>query len=215
MSTHIFLLLDMTGSMSSKKEATIDACNEYIGGQQSNGLGDDTVFTLGVFNTNVGMERIVDGVPMDQAPRIEHEHYRPDGATPLYDAIGQAMDLLEPYEGQVLFIIQTDGEENSSQHVTRKDVLRRVAEKTAAGWQFIYLGCDIDAMGRGGDLGIAAGNTMSYDAATTGAAFRNLGDSTRTYRARGSTSSPSFFGAPRTGADDGGDDDGSDGPNSG
>ena len=147
---------------------------------------------------------------MDQAPRIEHEHYRPDGATPLYDAIGQAMDLLEPYEGQVLFIIQTDGEENSSQHVTRKDVLRRVAEKTAAGWQFIYLGCDIDAMGRGGDLGIAAGNTMSYDAATTGAAFRNLGDSTRTYRARGSTSSPSFFGAPRTGADDG-----SDGPNSG
>ena len=40
MSTHIFLLLDMTGSMSSKKEATIDACNEYIGGQQSNGLGD-------------------------------------------------------------------------------------------------------------------------------------------------------------------------------
>ena len=149
MSTHIFLLLDMTGSMSSKKEATIDACNEYIGGQQSNGLGDDTVFTLGVFNTNVGMERIVDGVPMDQAPRIDHEHYRPDGATPLYDAIGQAMDLLEPYEGQVLFIIQTDGEENSSQHLTRKDVLRRVAEKTAAGWQFLYLGCDIDAMGRG------------------------------------------------------------------
>jgi len=135
--------------------------------------------------------------------------------TTLYDAIGQAMDLLEPYEGQVLFIIQTDGEENSSQHVTRKDVLRRVAEKTAAGWQFIYLGCDIDAMGRGGDLGIAAGNTMSYDGATTGAAFRNLGDSTRTYRARGSTSSPSFFGAPRTGADDGGGDDGSDAPNSG
>ena len=89
MSTHIFLLLDMTGSMSWNKEATIDACNEYIGGQQSNGLGDDTVFTLGVFNTNVGMERIVDGVPMDQAPRIDHEHYRPDGATPLYDAIGR------------------------------------------------------------------------------------------------------------------------------
>ena len=202
MSTHIFLLLDMTASMSWKKEATIDACNEYIGGQQSTGLGDDTVFTLGVFNSNVGMERIVDGVPIERAPRIDHEHYRPDGATPLYDAIGQAMDLLEPCEGQVLFIIQTDGEENSSQHVTRKDVLRRVAEKTAAGWQFIYLGCDIDAMGLGEDLGIAAGNTMSYDREDTGAAFRNLGDSTRDYRARGATSSPSFFGIPRTGADD-------------
>ena len=109
MSTHRFLVLDMTGSRSSKKEATIDACNEYRGGQQSNGLGDDTVFTLGVFNSNIGMERIVDGVPIDQAPRIEHEHYRPDGATPLYDAVGQAMDLLEAYEGQV---------ENKVRHLT-------------------------------------------------------------------------------------------------
>ena len=215
MSTHIFLLLDMTGSMSWNKEATIDACNEYIGGQQSNGLRDDTVFTLGVFNSNIGMERIVDGVPMDHAPRIEHEHYRPDGGTPLYDAIGQAMDLLDAYEGQVLFIIQTDGEENSSQHLTRKDVLRRVAEKTAAGWQFLYLGCDIDAMGRGEDLGIAAGNTMSYDRSDTGAAFRDLGDSTLAYRARGSTSSRSFFGGPPAGTDDRGGEDDSDGPNSG
>ena len=144
MSTHVFFLLDMTGSMSRNKEATIDACNEFIGAQQSNPGADDSVFTLGVFNSNIGLERIVREVSLDRAPRIDHEHYRPDGATPLYDAIGETMTLLESHTGPVLFIIQTDGEENSSRRVTREEVLAQVAEKTAAGWQFVYLGCDIE-----------------------------------------------------------------------
>ena len=47
MSTHVFFLLDMTSSMLWNKEATIDACNEFIGAQQSNPGADDSVFTLG------------------------------------------------------------------------------------------------------------------------------------------------------------------------
>ena len=202
MSTHIFLVLDMTGSMAWNKEATIGACNEFIAAQQSNAGAADLVFTLGVFNSNIGLERIVDGVPIERAPLIEHEHYRPDGATPLYDSIAEAMSLLESHQGQVLFIIQTDGEENSSQHVTKEEVVRRVAEKTAAGWQFLYLGCDIDAMGQGGELGIAAGNTMSYARSDTDGAFRAVSHSTRAYLRGGSSSSGSFFRGPRVNTDD-------------
>ena len=193
MTTHIFLLLDMTGSMFAGKEMTMDACNEFISGQKSNYGGGDSIFTLGVFNSNVGLERVARKVPLEKAPMIDLEHYRPDGGTPLYDAIGEAMDILESDEGQVLFIIQTDGQENCSQRVTRDQVIQRVAEKTAAGWQFVYLGCDIDAMTEGEVIGIPSGNTLSYARGNTKQAFNTLGRSARAYRETGSTSSKAFF----------------------
>lgn len=202
MTTQVFLLLDMSGSMQDGKEMTIDACNEFISGQKSGPGVDESLFTLAVFNSNIGLERIVKESPMDRAPFIEHEHYQPDGVTPLYDAIANGINILEPHAGPVLFIIQTDGQENSSQKVSRNGVVRRIAEKTAAGWQFVYLGCDIDAMSGGEDIGIAAGNTMSYDRLNTKAAFQSLSTSSMRYRVGQSISSPDFF---RPDADDGDD----------
>ena len=204
MTTQVFLLLDMTGSMQADKQATIDACNEFVEGLKADPHTRDFLFSLAVFNSNIGLERIVDGVPLDKAPRLDHEHYQPTGATPLYDAMGQSMDLLEGHQGQVLFIVQTDGEENSSRTATRQQIVGRVAEKTAAGWQFVYLGCDIDAMQQGGELGIAAGNTMSYDRTRTGKAFTTLTDSAARYAVRGSKTGATFFkprpsGKPRQG----------------
>jgi len=193
MTTQVFLLLDMSGSMQDGKEMTVDACNEFITGQKSGPGVEESAFTLAVFNSNIGLERIVKEAPMDRVPLIEHEHYQPDGVTPLYDAIGTGMDLLEHQSGPVLFIIQTDGYENSSQKVTREDVIRRVAEKTAAGWQFVYLGCDIDAMRNGEDIGISAGNTMAYGRLNTKAAFQSLSTSTYNYRVGQSIPSPDFF----------------------
>ncbi len=72
-----------------------------------------------------GTTGMVDGT-RPQAPfeRITRQTYEMAAAP----AVGQAMDLLEAYEGQVWFIIQTDREENSSQHVTRKALLDQRAE---------------------------------------------------------------------------------------
>ena len=204
MTTQVFLLLDMTGSMQADKQATIDACNEFVEGLKADPHTRDLLFSLAVFNSNIGLERIVDGVPLDRAPRLDHEHYQPTGATPLYDAMWQSMDLMKAHQGQVLFIVQTDGEENSSRTATRQQIVDRIAEKTAAGWQFVYLGCDIDAMQQGGELGIAAGNTMSYDRKHTGQAFATLTDSAARYAVRGSKTGATFFkprpsGKPRQG----------------
>ena len=115
------------------------------------------------------------------------------------DAMWQSMNLLEGHQGQVLFIVQTDGEENSSRIATRQQIVDRVAEKTAAGWQFVYLGCDIDAMQQGGILGIAAGNTMSYDRKRTGQAFATLTDSAARYAAGGLKTGAMFFKPRRRG----------------
>ena len=193
MTTQVFLMLDMTGSMQANKQATIDACNEFVDGLKADSHTRDFLFSLAVFNSNIGLERIVDGVPLDRAPRLDHEHYQPTGATPLYDAMWQSMNLLEGHQGQVLFIVQTDGEENSSRTATRQQIVERVAEKTAAGWQFVYLGCDIDAMQQGGELGIAAGNTMSYDRKHTGKAFADMTAAVTRYASGGSMARQRFF----------------------
>ena len=201
MTTQIFLLLDMTSSMSRNKEGAMDACNEFIEGLGDNqrlGIQSDAVFTLGVFNSNIGLERVAKEVPVEKAPKIDHEHYQPAGATPLYDAVGQSMDLLESHVGPVMLVIQTDGEENSSQSFTRQDIVKRVAEKTALGWQFVYLGCDIDAMEHGADIGIPAGNTMSYTRLNAKTAFADLASSTAQYLQQGSTSSAKFFPGARS-----------------
>ena len=110
MTTQVFLMLDMTGSMQANKQATIDACNEFVEGLKGDPHTRDFIFSLGVFNSNIGLERVVDCVELDRAPKLDHEHYQPAGATPLYDAMWQSMNLLEGHQGQVLFIVQTDGE---------------------------------------------------------------------------------------------------------
>ena len=189
----------MTGSMQANKQATIDACNEFGEGLKANPHTKDFLFSLAVFNSNIGLERVVDGVQQDRAPKLDHEHYQPTGATPLYDAMWQSMNLLEGHQGQVLFIVQTDGEENSSRIATRQQIVDRVAEKTAAGWQFVYLGCDIDAMQQGGVLGIAAGNTMSYDRTRTGQAFADMTDAVTRYASGGSKTGAMFFKPRRRG----------------
>ena len=199
MTTQVFLMLDMTGSMQANKQATMDACNEFVEGLKADPHTKDFLFSLAVFNSNIGLERVVDGVELDRAPKLDHEHYQPTGATPLYDAMWQSMNLLEGHQGQVLFIVQTDGEENSSRIATRQQIVDRVAEKTAAGWQFVYLGCDIDAMQQGGELGIATGNTMSYDRSHTGKAFATLTDSAVRYAGGGSKTGTMFFKPRRRG----------------
>ena len=199
MTTQVFLMLDMTGSMQANKQATIDACNEFVEGLKADPHTRDFIFSLAVFNSNIGLERVVDGVGLDRAPKLDHEHYQPAGATPLYDAMWQSMNLLEGHRGQVLFIVQTDGEENNSTIATRQQIVGRVKEKTASGWQFVYLGCDIDAMQRGGELGIAAGNTMSYDRQHTSKAFATLTDSAAHYASGGSKTGAMFFKPRRRG----------------
>jgi len=95
MTTQVFLMLDMTSSMQANKQATMDACNEFVEGLKADHHTKDFIFSLAVFNSNIGLERVVDGVQLDRAPKLDHEHYQPTGATPLYDAMWQSMNLLE------------------------------------------------------------------------------------------------------------------------
>ncbi len=201
MTTHAHLILDMTGSMMSRKQATIDAVNEYIESLKADPATADFRFSLSIFNSNIGVERTIDAQEMARVRPIAHEQYRPDGATPLYDAIGSVIDAMSQKDGPKLVIIQTDGEENSSRHYKKSDIVRMVQEKTKEGWQFVYLGCELDAMQAGAELGIDAGNTLMYLASASRPAFKRLGRMTARYARSGSRGTNSFFEEEQGGTD--------------
>lgn len=162
--TLVSLLLDMTGSMQTTKQATIDAYNEYAGALQLNPDTQSFLMSISVFNSLVGRERVAGPGPVTQMPLLSHERYKPDGVTPLYDAIADTIKEAESHAGPVLLVVLTDGQENASQRYKKGDVNKMIAERTQAGWQFVYLACDLDAMQEGADLGIPAGSTLSYSA---------------------------------------------------
>jgi len=160
--TQVFFLLDMTGSMGENKPATIDAFNEYVGGLKSDEATTDFKFSLAVFNSEIGVGLNMEKGPLSDVPKLNDSNYVPNGTTPLYDAIGFSIDSLDDVEGSVLFIILTDGYENSSSRFNQHDIKQKITRKTEQDWKFVFLGCDIDAMHEGRNIGIPAESAKSY-----------------------------------------------------
>lgn len=193
LTTQVFFLLDMTGSMGIDKPATINAFNEYIGGLKANAGTAGYTFSLGVFNSDIGIGLNIEKGALVDVPELNDGNYVPSGATPLYDAIGLSIDNLGQVEGQVLFIILTDGEENASQQFVKQDILKRISNRTEKGWKFVFLGCDIDAMKQSEDLGIAPGNARSYSRAESQAAMHDVASATVAYSLRTPIDDRGFF----------------------
>ena len=189
----VFFLLDMTGSMGVDKPATIDAFNEYIGGLKANEGTAGFKFSLAVFNSDIGIGLNIEKGSLADVPELNDVNYAPAGTTPLYDAIGLSIDSLEEVQGQVLFIILTDGEENASQQFDKEEILKRISNRTEQGWKFVFLGCDIDAMKQSEDLGIAPGNARSYSRAESQGVMCDVASATVEYSLRSPRDERGFF----------------------
>jgi len=195
------LLLDMTGSMLSSKQVTLSAVNEYLGSVRS---GKDTqgfLFTLSLFNSDIRVKKHLDAVKASKIEDLTGDTYLPDWNTPLYDAIGQTISdaTSQTKKGDgTLIVIVTDGWENASREYTKDGIIRLIDEKQKAGWQFVYLAQNLDAMAAGAGFGIAAGNTVSYDAASAPQAYQVLASATSTFAVSGSESNASFTGSTST-----------------
>lgn len=118
---------------------------------------------------------------------------RPYGGTPLLDALGtiitetgQALEAMPDSQrpGRVIFVIGTDGEENSSHEYSKAQVKQMVThQREAYGWDFVFIGVDIDAFTEGAGIGVAAASTASVDAAGTASAY--LSTNSAVTRSRG------------------------------
>lgn len=187
--TLVCFVLDETGSMLSYKQQTIDGYNEYI-----DGLRKEKKFSIMLTRFNKIAINIGAPEPIAKATKLDHENYRPDQLTPLYDAIGQTIRKAETLQDDykaTLFVIMTDGLENASKEFTMKGIFDLIEEKAKNGWTFAYLGANQDAYIESEKVGIPKINTMNYSPARTEDTFAAAAKASASYSARGSSAGAS------------------------
>lgn len=171
---HVTFLLDRSGSMHSIRKDTIGGFNSFIEDQQKE--EGECTFTMIQFAHNY--EVLYDFEKVKEIPLLSEGTYRPKGSTALLDALGKSisqtgmkladMDEKERPE-KVLFIILTDGQENSSVEYTRSAVMGKIKhQEEKYNWKFMYLGANQDAIEESAKYGISSVNTMTFVPNTKG-----------------------------------------------
>ena len=180
--TELVFILDRSGSMSGLESDTIGGFNSMIE-KQKREEGEALVSTV-LFDDQT--EVIHDRVALDKIPVMTEKEYYVRGCTALLDALGGAIHHIgnvhkyardEDRPEKTLFVITTDGQENASCRYTYEKVRRMVErQKEKYGWEFLFLGANIDAIAEAARFGIAAERAVRYecDAVGTAVNFRAL-----------------------------------------
>lgn len=187
--TWIINILDESGSMGDIKSDTIGSYNQFFR-EQKLVEGDAKCFLI-KFNTKI--EKVYEGLSVQDVPLLTNDNYRPTTYTRLYDAIGHTIDQLksklketaeEEKPEKVLFVILTDGKENRSTDFDRTRIFEKISKREKKGWNFIYLGANQDAMAEGGKIGINKFNTVTWSADAPGVntAFMSASNYATKYR---------------------------------
>lgn len=158
--THTLVVLDKSGSMHMRRDATQEGYNEFIEGLKANAKGEVFV-TLVEFDTEV-ITRYSEK-PLAEVPRLTD--YSPGGMTALRDGLGRGINLIENRvrKGDTVNVtVMTDGAENSSQEYTHEEILAAKKNKESDGWTFNFLGAGPEAWSAGAGLGFSADQTISY-----------------------------------------------------
>jgi len=177
--TMIVLVLDASGSMSSLGNEPATAIDAFVADQKKQ--PGEALFTLVQFNTAYFFTH--KATPLTDVGPIG-DAYHPNGMTALHDATGRAIDetgkeLAAMPEadrpGKVVFVVMTDGHENSSKEYTGAQVAEKIKHQTEKyGWQFLFLGAGQDAIQQGGALNVNAAQAMSWNSEKTGGVLRGL-----------------------------------------
>ncbi len=191
--TLIKLVIDESGSMAWQRDTVINSINDYLKSQREINL-DDVFVSLTTFNGFVTNRFI--GKPIDQVDGLGRFNYSPNGSTALYDAVNASIndcdhDIERLNIDRVLFVVMTDGGENSSKYASVAGVKARLQDRTARGnWTPVYLGANQDAWGVGSMMGFIEGNVGNYQ--DYGKTMQWLNTSTQSYRGASAMSVQNF-----------------------
>ena len=164
------MILDKSGSMQSLRDETIVNFNNFVKEQKA--VPGEARLTVVLFNTIWG--KLLDGKNLKDISDnfLDRDNYFPDGYTALFDAVASTIDgvgkrLADTPENDrpanVLFVIVTDGEENSSREFKKEDVLKRIkTQEKDYNWKFLYLGCSAEQMDAGKAIGVNSKFMMQY-----------------------------------------------------
>ena len=165
----IVFILDRSGSMSGLEGDTIGGFNAMIEKQKKE-EGEAYISTV-LFDDRTDV--IYDRVPIGKIEPMTDRQYYVRGCTALLDAIGGAVHHIsnvhkyareEDRPEKTIFIITTDGMENASRTYSYCDVRRMISnQKERCGWEFIFLGANMDAIEVAGRFGISADRAVTYE----------------------------------------------------
>lgn len=171
--TELVMILDRSGSMRGLEKDTIGGYNAMLDRQRKE-EGRVLVTTI-LFDDRD--EMLHDRTPIDQVGSLTDRDYYVRGCTALMDALGTAIERISLIQDHVreedrpdktIFIITTDGMENASRRFRASRIRQMVREREAAGWEFIFLGANIDAIETAGGMGIAPERAVNYHADAKG-----------------------------------------------
>ena len=164
----LVMILDRSGSMSGLEMDTIGGFNGMIEKQKKE-EGEAYVSVL-LFDDRC--EVLYDRIPLEKVEPMTEKQYYVRGSTALLDAVGQAIHktaMIHKYAREedrpekTLFMITTDGMENASRMYTYAEVKRMIEhEKEKYGWEFIFMGANIDAAAEAARFGIHASRAVTF-----------------------------------------------------
>jgi uncharacterized protein YegL len=187
----IVFILDRSGSMGGLESDTIGGYNSFLKKQQEeSGLARITTVLF-----DCSYEIIHDRLDLRTVSPLTDREYFVRGSTALLDAIGKTINKIgnvqkhskpEYRADKVLFVITTDGMENSSREFTYEQIRQMIErQKSRYGWEFIFLGANIDAVETAGRFGISVDRAQNYHADSEGTElnFRVMSETVARYRA--------------------------------
>ena len=168
----LVFLLDKSGSMYDVVSDTIGGFNSFI--EREREKNPKTRISLVLFDTEYNV--LYTRKPIDEVEELTKNEYFADGCTALLDAIGTTINRLErKVDNDVLFVITTDGLENSSREFAKSDIRNMIANHN---WEFLFIGADIDSYEEARGLGISRTRAANYEKSSVGlgALFDSVSD---------------------------------------
>ena len=168
--TELVFILDRSGSMAGLERDTIGGFNAMLEKQKKQ---DGLCYVSTVLFANES-QLIHDRTRLEDVRPMTEDDYTVGGCTTLIDAIGDAIHhienihkyaRIEDVPAHTVFVITTDGMENASSRHTADEVRRQIARhKEQYGWEFLFIGANIDAVQTAGRFGIAPDRAVNYHA---------------------------------------------------
>ena len=189
--TEIVFILDRSGSMAGLESDTIGGFNAMLDRQKKE--PGEALLSAVLFSND--SQVLYDRVDIRKIEPMTEQQYRVGGCTALLDAIGGAVRHIanvhkyareEDRPGKTVFVITTDGLENASRRYDYAEVQRMVRhEQEKYGWEFLFLGANMDAISAAGRFGIRAECAVRYapDSAGTALNFSVVSDTVAHFRA--------------------------------
>ena len=166
--TEIIFVIDASGSMAHLASDTIGGFNGFIENQKA--LEGKATLTTVLFNSSWRI--LHDGVDIHEVNPMTKSDYMAGGMTAMLDAIGEVINRVQDRHDElgaekpeeVLFVITTDGEENSSRTFKKSQIEKMIKHQTNGhGWKFMFLGANMDAVKEAESIGISRNYAANYD----------------------------------------------------